>query len=138
MEYCKNCGSDKITKNGRDNKGKQRYKCKNCGIRFRDTDARVKHGLSKRIRVIKMYLEGMGIRSIERLEKVSGALIVYWIRHFSRLIRKEMNKKTLPDKVQDIAIVEIDELFTYYKKRPNEPMYGLLLTETEIKLLISK
>ena len=85
-----------------------------------------------------MYLEGMGIRSTERLEKVSGALIVYWIRHFSRLIRKEMNKKTLPDKVQDIAIVEIDELFTYYKKRPNEPMYGLLLTETEIKLLISK
>jgi hypothetical protein len=85
-----------------------------------------------------MYLENVGIRSIERLEEVSGALIVYWIRHFSRLIRKEMSKKALPDKVEEIAIIEVDELFTYYKKRPDEPMYGLLLTETEIRLLTSK
>jgi hypothetical protein len=58
-----------------------------------------------------MYLENVGIRSIERLEEVSGALIVYWIRHFSRLIRKEMSKKALPDKVEEIAIIEVDELF---------------------------
>jgi len=37
-----------------------------------------------------------------------------------------------------IAILEVDELFTYYKKRPSEHMYGLLLTETETRLLISK
>lgn len=135
---CKSCGSDKVTKNGKDSKWKQRYKCKSCGIRFRDGDERLKHGLSKRIKVIKMYLGGVGIRSIERLEDVSGALIVYWMRHFSRLIRKEMSRKSLPDKVEDIAILEVDELFTYYKKRPSEPMYGLLLTETEIRLLISK
>jgi len=73
MEHCKSCGSDKVTKNGRDNKCKQRYKCKSCGIRFRNGDDRLKHGLSKRIKVIKMYLENVGIRSIERLEEVSGA-----------------------------------------------------------------
>jgi len=49
-----------------------------------------------------------------------------------------MSKKALPDKVEEIAIIEVDELFTYYKKRPDEPMYGLLLTETEIRLLTSK
>ena len=85
-----------------------------------------------------MYLEGVGIRSIERLEKVSNPLIIYWIRHFSGLIRKELRRRPIPEQPKDIAVVEIDELFTYYKKRPNEHMYGLLLTETETKLLISK
>lgn len=137
MIYCKSCTSEKVVKNGKDWEGKQRYKCKSCGLRFQKGDGRLKYGLEKRLKVIKMYLEGVGIRSIERLENVSGALIVYWIRYFSRLIRKEMNRKNLPSKVQDVAILEIDELFTYYKKRPSEHMYGLLLTETEIKLLIS-
>ena len=138
MEYCKGCGGDKLVKNGKGPEGKQRYKCKNCGGSFRNGDSRLKHGLEKRIKVIKMYLEGVGIRSIERLEGVSNPLIIYWIRHFSSLIRKEMNRQAVPSKIEDIAIVEIDELFTYYKKRPNEHMYGLLLTEAETKLLISK
>ena len=85
-----------------------------------------------------MYLEGVGIRSIERLEGVSSPLIIYWIRHFAQLIRKEVRRRPIPEKPKDIAILEVDELFTYYKKRPSEHMYGLLLTEKETKLLISK
>jgi len=138
MENCKNCGSSKLVKNGKNKLGAQRYKCKECRGTFIAGDARLKHGLEKRLKVINMYLEGVGIRSIERLEGVSNPLIIYWIRHFAELIRKEIRRRSLPDKPRDIAIVEIDELFTYYKKRPNEHMYGLLLTETEIKLLISK
>ncbi len=136
-ECCKSCGGEEVVKNGKGPDNKQRYKCKSCGLRFRAGDGRLKHGLEKRLKVIGMYLEGVGIRSIERLEGVSGALIVYWIRYFARLIRKEMMRKELPKKVEGIGILELDELFAYYKKRPNERMYGLLLTETEIKLLIS-
>lgn len=138
MENCKGCGSDKLIKNGRNKLGTQRYKCKECGGTFIVGDARLKHGLEKRLKVIKMYLEGVGIRSIERLEGVSNPLIIYWIRHFAELIRKEIRRRPIPDNLKDIAIVEIDELFTYYKKRPNEHMYGLLLTETATRLLISK
>ena len=138
MKSCKGCGSDNLVKNGRNKLGAQRYKCKGCGSTYIEGDNRLKYGLEKRLRVIQMYLEGVGIRSIERLEGVSNPLIIYWIRHFSELIRKELKRRPIPDKPRDIAIVEIDELFTYYKKRPSEHMYGLLLTETETKLLISK
>jgi len=138
MENCKGCGSNKLSKNGKNKLGSQRYKCKECGRVFIEGDARLKHGLEKRLKVINMYLEGIGIRSIERLEGVSNPLIIYWIRHFAQLIRKEMRRRPIPDKPKDIAIVEIDELFTYYKKRPNEHMYGLLLTESETRLLISR
>ena len=85
-----------------------------------------------------MYLEGIGIRSIERLENVSNVLIIYWIRHFAELMRKELKRRPIPEDAKDIQILELDELFTYYKKRPGEHMYGFLLTERETKLLISR
>jgi transposase-like protein len=138
MENCKGCGSVKLTKNGKNKLGIQRYRCGECGGTFIEGDGRLKHGLEKRLKVIRMYLEGVGIRSIERLEGVSNPLIIYWIRHFAALIRKEIRRRPIPDTPKDIAIVEIDELFTYYKKRPNEHIYGLLLTETETRLLTSK
>lgn len=138
MNSCKGCGRAKLVKNGKNKLNNQRYKCKNCGSTFVEGDARLKHGLEKRLKVINMYLEGVGIRSIERLEGVSNPLILYWIRHFAALIRKEIRRRPVPDKPKDITILEVDELFTYYKKRPKEHMYGLLLTETETRLLISK
>jgi transposase-like protein len=138
MLNCKGCGGDKLVKNGKSSYGVQRYKCKECGNSYGEGDKRLKHSLEKRLKVIKMYLEGVGIRSIERLEGVSNPLIIYWIRHFSSLIRKELRRRTIRDTSRDIEILEIDELFTYYKKRPTEGMYGLLLTEIETRLLISK
>lgn len=138
MESCKGCGGIELVKNGSTRHGVQRYKCKGCGSSYGDGDRRLKYGLEKRLKIINMYLEGIGIRSIERLEGVSNPLIVYWIRHFSSLIRKELSRIPIPDTPQNISILEVDELFTYYKKRPSEHMYGLLLTEMGIKLLISK
>ncbi|MBN8523518.1 MAG: hypothetical protein J0M23_06680 [Rickettsiales bacterium] len=58
-----------------------------------------------------MYLDGLGIKSIERLEAVSNLLIIYWIRHFSELIRKEIKTTYVPNKLEDIEILEVDELF---------------------------
>ena len=87
MESCKNCGSNKLTKNGRNKLGVQSYKCREYGGVFIEGDARLKHALQKRLQVINIYL-GVWIRSIERLETVSNPLIIYWIRHFAQLIRK--------------------------------------------------
>lgn len=138
MQGCKGCSSNSLVKNGKTRHGKQRYKCKNCSCNYSEGDGRLKHGMEKRIKVIKMYLEGAGIRSIERLEGVSSPLVIYWIRHFSSLIRKELNRIPIPETPEKIEILEIDELFAYYKQRPNEHMHGLLLTESGIRLLISE
>jgi len=138
MEYCKGCGSKDLVKNGISPEGVQKYKCKSCGSTYRAGDNRLKHPMDKRIRVAKMYLEGIGIRSISRLENVSGALIIYWIRHFGELIRKEVLRKPIPSELREVQIMEMDELFTFYQKKHKEPMCGLLWTGTETKLLISR
>ena len=137
MEYCKHCGSEGLVKNGLV-KGKQRYKCKLCSKSTRSGDNRVKYSLEKKIKVIKMYLEGVGIMSIERLEAVPNPLIIYWIRNLSKLLKEKLTSIQVPAEAKDIEILELDELFTYCQKKLPECTFGLLLIGTEIKLLISK
>ena len=135
MINCRHCGSSSLKKNGKNSCGSQRYRCKDCSKTFCLVDKRLKHSPQKRLKVMKMYLEGVGIRSIERLESVSNVLILYWIRKFSDIIRKEISAIKIPEDSRDIEILELDELFSYVKKNSKECMYGLLLTETGTKLL---
>ena len=79
------------------------------------------------MRVIKWYLEGVGIRSIERMEGVSAALIVYWTRKASLLLKEKIINVQVPDNIRDIEILEVDELSSYCQKKLPECTYGLLL-----------
>jgi transposase-like protein len=112
---CKHCGSEKVIKDGLV-QGKQRYLCKECNKTSRCGDNREKYSIEKKIRAIKLYTEGMGLRSIERAEKVSIALLIHWFRNFGKIIREKISTTKIPDNVKDIAILEVDELFTYYQK----------------------
>jgi transposase len=82
---CKHCGSEERVKNGYVG-GKQRWKCKSCRKSYRERDLREKYTNEQRLRVIKWYLEGAGIMSIERMEGVPNPLIIKWIRKFSRYL----------------------------------------------------
>lgn len=135
MVSCKYCRSKRIVKDGYV-QGKQRYLCRDCKRTGRNGDAREKYSIEKKIKVIKLYTEGVGLRSIERLEDVSASLLVYWLRNFGKMIREKLSATKIPDDAKEISILELDELFTYCKKKPRKPMFGLLWTETGIRLLI--
>ena len=139
---CKNCGSKKIVKNGFV-LDKQRYKCKECRHNFRVGDKRQRYSEKEKLKVIQLYLENSGIRSIERITGIYNNLISHWIKKFSTIIKKNINKDLEKIKTkEDIEILEIDELVTYIKKNQkmgeNISLYGLLSTETKTKLLILK
>lgn len=134
---CKHCGSSHKVKDGVV-QGKQRYRCKDCGKTYREGDKRERYTNEQRLRVIKWYLEGAGIMSIERMEGVPNPLIIKWIRKFSSIIRKQLNEAVVPDDARSIQILEMDELFTYVKKKKTESTYGLLLIGSEIALLTLK
>ena len=105
---------------------------------YREHDLREKYSLDKKLKVILMYLEGVGIRSIERLEHVPNPLIIKWIRKFSTILRARINAVEIPEDSKQIQILELDELFSYCQKKLNPSTFGLLLIESEVKLLISK
>lgn len=134
---CKHCGSSDKVKNG-NVLGKQRWKCKSCSKTYRDGDLREKYTNEQRLRVIKWYLEGAGIMSIERMEGVPNPLIIKWIRKFSRILRSRLNEVEIPEDAKKIQIIELDELFSYCQKKLTRSTYGLLLIGQELKLLTLK
>ena len=58
---CKFCGKSHYKKYGFLG-DKQKYKCKECGRVFVIGDNREKYSYDKKLKVIRMYLEGVGIR----------------------------------------------------------------------------
>ena len=137
---CKFCSSSKFVKNGFVHKV-QRFKCKECLANFVDGDKRQKYTSSDHLKVIKLYLENCGIRTIERLTGVRNSQISKWIEDIALHVKSEMLKaQNNLNSVKDIAVLEIDELCTYIKKDQKTegslPSYGLLLIEGRIKLLI--
>lgn len=64
---CKNCGSTKIVKNGKQN-NKQLYKCKDCGKQFYDNDNFDSMRTQKHIIAFAMdlFYDGMSVRKIQK------------------------------------------------------------------------
>lgn len=139
---CKFCDSAKCVKNGFA-WGSQRYKCKDCKANFIEGDKRQRYTSADHLKVIKLYLENCGIRTIERLTGVRNSQISKWIEGIAAHVKREFEKaQSSLTSVKDIAILEVDELCTYIKKdqkmEESSPSYGLLLIEGQIKLLILK
>ena len=78
-------------------------------VRLIEGDLRERYTNEQRLRVIKWYLEGVGIMSIERMEGVSNPLIIKWIRKFSKILRQRLNEVVIPENARDVQILELDE-----------------------------
>jgi transposase-like protein len=132
---CKHCSSHEYRKAGF-SKGKQRYKCRSCCKIFSPGDRREKYSMEQKIKIVKLYTQGVGLRTIERIEGISAPLMIHWIRTLGKIIKQHLANSEIPDHTKDIAILEVDRLFTLYKKNTEELAYGLLWTSTGIRLLI--
>ena len=132
---CKHCGEANFRKAGF-SKVKQRYKYVSCYKLFSESDKREKYSIEQRLKAIKLYTEGVGLRTIERAEGISTPLLIHWIRKLGKILKAHLVSSEIPEHAKDIAILEVDELFTFYKKKSKKLMYGLLWRETGIKLLI--
>jgi len=77
---CPKCKSTHINKNGR-KKGKQNYLCVNCGRQFIDW-YQPHRGYPQEVKdeCLKMYVNGMGLREIERVKGVHHTTIMNWIK----------------------------------------------------------
>lgn len=66
---CIHCGHEQLSKAGKDRKGLQRFHCANCGKRFTEPHALAgkQTSMDDTVKVLSMLLEGMSIRSCERL-----------------------------------------------------------------------
>lgn len=104
---CPRCNSDHIRKNGF-RRGKQNHFCLDCGRQF-VKNPKKHRGYSDEIKklCLKMYLNGMGFRAIERVTDVHHTTIINWVKQIGELLPDSYEPDTTPQ------VGELDELETF-------------------------
>ena len=78
---CKRCGGEEHTKNGL-MRGKQRYRCRDCGLNFTDTPPRGKP-LQLKVTAVLLYVSGLSMNRTAKLLGVSTPTIMTWLEQFA-------------------------------------------------------
>lgn len=131
---CPHCGKNKFHKNG-SSKGIQRYKCNSCLRYF--SDAPPKYSRKFKLLAIKALLRNGGFRAVAEVFGVSHSTLIYWFRKFHEECQDELERAKIEyqnDETPDT--IEIDEVYTYVKKKAKEESYGQLILDGQIVLLL--
>ena len=115
---CKACGSEEHVKNGL-MRGKQRYRCKTCGLNFTDTPLPGKPWAMK-VTAVLLYVSGLSMNRTAKLLGVSTPTVQAWIEQFA----KAYAQKPVPE--GRAVVIELDEMWHYLKKRPTSSGCGRL------------
>ena len=105
---CKGCGGEEHIKNGF-MRGKQRYRCKACGLNFTDTPPR---GLPLALKAtaVLLYVSGLSMNRTAKLLGVSTPTIQAWIEQFAKVYAQK------PAPEGRAVVIELDEMWHYVKK----------------------
>ena len=110
---CPQCHSAKTIKNGR-RRGKQCYKCRDCGRQFVESPVSRSYPPEVKQLCLKMYLNGMGLRGIERVTEIHHTTVRHWVREAGLKLPDAPEKDEIPE------ITEIDELQTFVGSKRNK------------------
>ena len=108
---CPNCQSDKIRKNGH-RPGKQNYHCQKCARQFIDRYTARGYSIEVKENCLKMYVNGLGFRAIERVTGVNHNTVIRWVRN-ALALPNAPEVEEIPQRTCPHVITEIDELQTY-------------------------
>ncbi len=114
---CHNCEA-LAKKNGKDKKGSQRFRCVPCNRTFTEYQEKPLEGmylpLQKATLCVSMLLEGMSIRSVERLTGVEKKTILKLV-----VLAGEKSERLLNDKLKGLTVqdVQADELWGFCKMK---------------------
>jgi transposase len=118
---CKRCGSGEHVRNGL-MRGKQRYRCKACGLNFTATPPRGKP-LALKITAVLLYVSGLSMNRTAKLLGVSTPSVQAWIEQ----VAKVYAQKPAPEEGGGRALViELDGMWHYLKKSPTSSGGGRL------------
>ncbi|WP_319423355.1 IS1 family transposase [Pleurocapsa sp. FMAR1] len=110
---CPKCQSNRTIKNGH-RRGKQCYKCHDCGRQYVESPVIRSYPLEVKQLCLKMYLNGMGLRGIERVTEIHHTTIMDWVRQAGLKLPDAPEESEIPE------ITEIDELQTFIGNKRNK------------------
>ena len=104
---CPDCQSNHIRKNGH-RRGKQNHICVDCGRQFVE-NPKAHRGYSDDVRAmcLKMSVNGMGFRGIERVTDIHHTTVLNWVKQVGEHLPDTYD----PDEIPEVG--ELDELQTF-------------------------
>lgn len=104
---CPECQSTHVSKNGH-KRGKQNYRCVDCGRQFVD-NPKPHRGYSDEVRrvCLTMSVNGMGFRGIERVTTIHHTTVLNWVKQVGHQLPDAYD----PDEIPEVG--ELDELQTF-------------------------
>lgn len=122
---CPECGSNHVRKNGK-MRGKQNNICVDCRRQFIDVySAPQGYSDETKAQCLKMYVNGMGFRGIERVTGVHHTTVITWVKQVGKRLPDAYNPETIPE------VGELDELETFVGSKKIRFGYGRRLTTSE-------
>lgn len=76
---CTQCGSLDIVKNGRTKKGKQKFRCNECGV-YGTLNPELAYTEEEKAEILRAYHERSSLRGIERTFGVSRQTVAKWLK----------------------------------------------------------
>ena len=104
---CPHCQSEHSRKNGH-KRGKQNHLCLDCGRQFIE-NPKPHRGYSDEVRrlCLRMYVNGMGFRAIERVTGVHHTTVITWVKQVGQSLPESEALESIPN------VGELDELETF-------------------------
>jgi len=107
---CKRCCSINVVNNGKV-RGKQRYKCKDCGLNFVEGDQREKTRPEAKALALLMYGScSTSYGMIAKLFDVSRTAVLNWIRAMGKKLPE-------PELKTEVRAIQIDEMWHFINKK---------------------
>jgi len=112
--HCPSCRSAEAIKNGIV-RSKQRYRCKSCGCNY-TCSSLSRTPLQTRQQAIRLYLEGVGFRGIERLTGIPHTTVMSWVRKLGDDIER-LRPQTQTGEIEAVSVMELDEMWHFVQKK---------------------
>ena len=115
---CPECQSSHIRKNGK-RRGKQNHICVSCGRQFIDSYTPTQ-GYSDTVKqqCLRMYVNGMGFRGIERVTGVHHTTVISWVKQVGSHLPDAYDPQRPPQ------VGELDELETFVGSKKTRSGFG--------------
>ena len=121
---CPTCGSHDISKNGTSHRGKQNYKCRDCGRQFVEDPQWQPKSKETKALVNRLLEEKISLAGIARATEVSES----WLQGHANATYEAVSKTTevLP-KPQGPLRVQMDELWSFVDHKGNQQWVWLAM-----------
>jgi IS1 family transposase/transposase-like protein len=121
---CPSCGSDDVMKNGTTRRGKQNYKCRDCGRQFVENPQWKQIDPDSKAIIDRLLLERVPLAGIARVVEVGEA----WLqRYVNRLLSAVPRQAKVQSKAPGPIALQMDELWSFVDHKGNKQWVWLAL-----------